>query len=188
MLSVYFCNTSERSVELNYYIDNIDAYFDEFFEDSWTDNEWAKRVLKEIDKSTFIYPKLINSPYFGDVPYQWISGGSKQLILMNAVPNVVYDGDNMGDNCWPLLLELCKTKDIVMNLTYYPRFEWVEGCKVRILNTGEYVDSCEDFNFKHMELMCDYLVKDADEIDWPITIDKSKFKIEYKDDISFDDF
>ena len=27
--------------------------------------------------------KLIRTPYFGDVPYQWISGGSKQLILID---------------------------------------------------------------------------------------------------------
>lgn len=39
--------------------------------------------MKEINKSEFLYPKLIRTPYFGDVPYQWISGGSKQLILID---------------------------------------------------------------------------------------------------------
>lgn len=187
MLRVYVCSVSAESCDLDYYIDDIDYYFDEYFEDSWTDNEWAKKVLKEIDKSEFLYPKLIRTPYFGDVPYQWISGGSKQLILMNAVPNVIYDGDNLGDNCWPLLLELCKSTDISISLTYYPNFKWVEGCKVKLLNTGELIDNTTDFSMKHLRLSADEIVKDVDDIDWEINIDEDRFKANFVD-VSFDDF
>lgn len=45
--------------------------------------------------------------------------------MMNIAPDVIYDGDNLGDNCWPLFLELGKTKDIAISLSYFPQFDWI---------------------------------------------------------------
>lgn len=42
-------------------------------------NDWAKRVIKEIDKSDLVAPKVVESPILGQIPYTWISGGAKLL-------------------------------------------------------------------------------------------------------------
>ena len=65
--------------------------------------------------------------------------------MANAASNIVFNGDNFGDNCFPLLLELSKSKDIMMNLYYHPDFVWVPDVKVKILNSGRVVDNIRDF-------------------------------------------
>lgn len=170
------------------YLWQIDNYFDAYFEDIWMQDGWAKKVLETIDKSKLVAPKIIDSPVFGVVPYQWISGGSKLLILMNMVQDIVYDGDNLGDNCWPLLLELGKTKDIMISLSYFPEFKWVDGGEVTILETGEVINNHYDFVTSHMHSKYKYSELEFSDIKWPKYINYERFKPEIdEDDLEFID-
>lgn len=163
-----------------YYIHDMDGYFDGYFEDSWMKNDIAKRAISEIDKSELIAPKVIESPILGQIPYTWISGGSKIIIMMNIAPDVIYDGDNLGDNCWPLFLELGKTKDIAISLSYFPQFEWIPGGLATSLDTGRIIHNFDEFADEFLRSSLD--TREFDDIDWPIKIDTEKFK---PDEIDF---
>lgn len=172
------CGTINRETAPRQYIHDIDGYFDGYFKEEWVRNEWADRVLKEIDKSIFVAPKIVESPVLGTISHEWISGGSKQLIMMNMEQDVVYDGDNLGDNCWPLLLELGKVRDIMMSLSYYPVFEWMQGGVVKLINNGMVVDSYRSFNLCRLHTLDRNKEFEFSEVSWPLPVDMTKFELE----------
>ncbi|MCM1222809.1 MAG: DUF4869 domain-containing protein [Lachnospiraceae bacterium] len=178
MLHIYFGEIDPNNMKdiPRYYIHNVDAFFDAYFEEEWMQNEIAKRAVKEIDKSELIAPKIIESPVLKTISHEWLSGGAKQIIMSYSVPEVVYDGDNLGDNCWPLLLEISKERDIAISLSYYPIFKWVDDTQVHILNSDEIVSSFDEFNTRHIKLGDKYF--EFKSINWQIPIDTTKFALE----------
>ncbi len=177
MIYVLF-GTIKRSTAPRQYIYDIDGFFDGYFEEQWTDNDWADKVLFEVDGSKFLAPKVVESPVLGSISHEWISGGSKQLIMMNCEQNIVYDGDNLGDNCWHLLLELGKTKNIMLTLSYYPKFDWIDGESIYIINHGTVVRDFQSFNKGHLFTEDRNKEFDFYEVDWPFPIDKTRFALE----------
>lgn len=171
-------NTAPRQ-----YIHNIDGFFDDYIEDSWMLEQFAKKTIHDIDKSEIIAPKIIESPVLEQIPRTWISGGSKLLIMMNVIQDVIYDGDNLGDNCWPLFLELGKTKDIAISLSYYPSFEWPNGAKIYNLDTQTIISNREDFISAFLSSAYANKERQFNEIAWPIKINQDRFSIP---DIDFD--
>lgn len=160
------------------YIRDIDAFFDGYVEDDWMIGELPKRIVKEIDNSDLIAPKVIESPVLGQIPYTWLSGGSKILLMMNKIQDIVYDGDNLGDNCWPLFLELGKTRDIAISLSYYPSFKWVEGCKVMNLDTNKLISNRDEFMDAFLDSDYRYKERHFSDIKWPIMINTDRFKLQ----------
>lgn len=156
------------------YVRNIDGYFDGYFEESWMKGEIPKRIIEEIDKSKLIAPKVVDSPVLGMIPYTWISGGSKTLIMMNSVPGVVYNGDNMGDNCWRMLLELGQLKDIAISLSYYPLFDWPESYEMYSIDTDTIINSRQGFIDEFMKSKLKDLDRKFFDINWHIKIDETK--------------
>lgn len=170
------------------YLWQIDSYFDGYFEDDWMKDGWAKRVIKEIDRSDLVAPKILDSPVFGIIPYQWISGGAKLLIMMNNIQDIVYDGDNLGDNCWPLFLELGKSKDITITLSYFPRFKWIEGGKVTLMEDNSIIDNFDDFVTSHIHSKFKYKDQEFNSINWPKPVNSERFKPEIsEEDLDFID-
>ena len=104
MLYAYFGSIDEDTAPLQY-VAHIDAWFDGYYEESWMD-DWAERVISEVDKSKLLYPSVVESPWLGTIPTVKISGGAKQLIMAKNISGIVFNGNNFGDNCFPLLLEL----------------------------------------------------------------------------------
>lgn len=160
------------------FIYDIDGFFDGYFEDHWIDDYWAPKVLQEIDKSKFIAPKVVDSPMLGPISHERISGGSKLLIMMNNIQNIVYEGDNLGDNCWPLFLELSKQKDFMISLSYFPIFKWVDGATVIDIDTGEKATNFDQFNTMHLRSPNMNNEYEFDAVKWPLKIDKSIFELE----------
>ena len=69
-----------------------------------------------------------------------LSGGVKTLILINNMPDKVFNASNCGDNCALWLLKLAAEKDITINLMHIMDFG--NGTfDIMILNTGEIVHS-----------------------------------------------
>ncbi|MDO5408015.1 MAG: DUF4869 domain-containing protein [Eubacteriales bacterium] len=159
------------------YVAHIDDWFDTFFEEEWMTDGWAKRVIKELDKSDLLYPKIIESPFLGTISYEDISGGAKQLIMAKAVSGVVYNGNNFGDNCWPLLLELSRERDVMIDLFYHPIFNWVDDIPVTIINDGSVVRSFKEFRDAHFKAD-GYRDYDFEEIAWPVKINKTSLMID----------
>lgn len=173
MLYVWFGTVTGKDEKSKYYVDSIDVMFDAFFEEKWTDNDWAKHIVEKIDKSKLISPKIVDSPWLGIIPITQISGGAKELIMMNNIQDVVYDGNNMGDNCFESLLELTKTKDIAIELYYSPQFNWVDGARVMSLRTGKMLNSRREWGLDY--LSTDFTDKKRlEEIDWHINVNKNR--------------
>ena len=102
----------------------VSAYFDSVYEPEWTVTDFAKRAIKEIDKSEVIAPRVIDSPFLGTIPPDMLSTGVKQLMLMESyteLANDYFNGDQLGDNVLPFVFELAKNRDIYLATNHYYR-------------------------------------------------------------------
>ena len=60
MLNIYFGEMEEA-------IYNPAVYFKNTYQDSWITNERSKAMIKDVDKSTVIAPRIIESPVLGAI-------------------------------------------------------------------------------------------------------------------------
>lgn len=174
MLYIYFGSISYETSP-DEYVKHIDSWFNNYFEESWTDNEWAKRVIKEIDDTDLITPTVISSKWLGTTSIESISGGAKSLIMANATERLVFNGNNFGDNCFPLLLELSKTKDIMIDLYYHPIFKWVDDVEVCSINTGNVMRNYDEFMREHLASEV-YGYTNFKDVNWPIPVNYGVFE------------
>lgn len=132
---------------VNFYIgDREDAMFDPFgyfdfmLDESCLDSDFAKKIVKEIDKSDLINRNLIISPILGQIPPSKLSGGTKALLVLKFTNNPLYL-DSFGENCYKYIAEIGETKDVTIVTTRISRFFWrCEGLEcVKVLNTNKIV-------------------------------------------------
>jgi hypothetical protein len=99
------------------------GFFDFEFEPDWLISDFAKRVVKEVDKSDVIGPHLIVSPVLGPIAPSYLSGGVKSLLLAYEQPDMRnYSSILYGDNCTKFLLEAGETKDITIIIEHALKF------------------------------------------------------------------
>lgn len=137
MLSVYFGNMPEAIYDTSSYFDN--TYFD-----SWITDDFAKSIIKDIDKSEVVGPKLIDSKALGSIPVTSLSGGTKTLILMYHEPHKIFNASTCGDNCAKWILKIAKEKDIIINLRHVMDFG-TGNFEIKILNNGKIVHNMEEY-------------------------------------------
>ena len=88
MVTVYFELPDEEIISTS-------KYFNNSYTDEWLD-DWAERVIREIDKSELVSEGMVKSPVLGPITIREISGGAKAPvsythlvpiinILLNAV-------------------------------------------------------------------------------------------------------
>ena len=111
MLNIYFGDMPEA-------VYNTSVYFNYTYEDEWLTSDFAKEVIKKIDKSNVLGPHAIESPVLGVIPPENLSGGTKTLLLMANDPEKVFNASTCGDNCAPFILKLAKKKDLTINLRH----------------------------------------------------------------------
>ena len=63
-------------------------------------------MIKDVDSSTVLGSGAIDSPIMGIISPERLSGGVKTLILIDNVPDKVFNASNCGDNCATWLLKL----------------------------------------------------------------------------------
>ena len=115
MLNIYFGDMEEA-------IYNPAVYFKNIYQDSWITNERSKAMIKDVDKSTVIAPRIIESPVLGAITPRELSGGVKTLILIDQVPDKVFNASTCGDNCARWLLKMGMEKNITVNLRHLMDF------------------------------------------------------------------
>ena len=166
------------------FVMSSNSFFDAHYEDEWLTDGWAKRVIEEIDKSSLIAPKVVDSPWLDMIPITQISGGAKTLIIANAVDGIVINGNRMGDNCWNLMLELSKKKDIQLVCEYCAIFDWVDGAEATFINNGAVVNNYSDFNSMRFELLNSNIAP-HDSIKWPLPVNNNLFEedMSWMDDV-----
>ena len=138
MLNIYFGDMPEA-------VYNTAVYFNYTYEDEWLTSDFAKEVIKKIDKSNVLGPHAIESPVLGVIPPENLSGGTKTLLLMANDPEKVFNASTCGDNCAPFILKLAKKKDLTINLRHLMDFGKKKfPVDVKVLNTGDVVHNMEE--------------------------------------------
>ena len=99
MLKVYYGDMTEA-------IYNPAVYFKNTCEDAWITDSFSREMILDIDKSTVLGPRIIDSPVLGGITPRELSGGVKTLILVNKVPDKIFNASACGDNCAKWLLKM----------------------------------------------------------------------------------
>ena len=105
----------------------------------------AIEMIKDVDKSTVLGTGAIDSPVMGIIAPVSLSGGVKTLILIDQIPEKVFNASNCGDNCAKWLLEIGREKDVVINLGHVMDFGEGEF-EIEILNSGDIVHNMYDMS------------------------------------------
>ena len=138
MLSIYLGKMDEAI----YY---PPAWFDNRYEDEWITEKLSVEMIKDVDKSTVVSCRLIDSPVLGHISVKELSGGVKTLILMAFdESNKIFNASACGDNCAKWILRIGQQKDLTINLRHIMDFG-KEEFQAKILNTGEMVHNMSEF-------------------------------------------
>lgn len=129
MLNIYYGDMPEA-------IYNTSVYFKNTYDDSWIMDDFTKKMIKDVDKSEVVGPRIIESPVLGWITPRELSGGVKTLILVRNVKDKIFNASTCGDNCAKWLLEMGEERDITINLRHLMDFGEGEF-QIRILNTDQ---------------------------------------------------
>ena len=119
-------------------------YFNNTYEDEWLTDEFARKVIKAIDKSEVVNSRAVSSPVLGIIPTEKIAGGTKTLLLIKNKPDMIFNASTCGDNCARYILEIAESTDITINLRHVMDFKR-KKFKAHILNNDVYVDNYRDY-------------------------------------------
>lgn len=122
---------------------NTTVYFKNVYEDAWLTTPPVPQMIADIDKSTVISGNVIDSPVFGKIPPLNLSGSVKTLILIQNVPDKIFNASACGDDCAPWLLRLVKEKDITINLRHLMDFGR-ETFDLHIVNVNQTVHNMKE--------------------------------------------
>ncbi len=136
MLNIYFGDMPDA-------IYNTDVYFQNVYEDEWITDDFAREVIKKIDKSEVLDSNAIKSPVLGIISPERLAGGTKTLLLIKNVPDKIFNASTCGDNCAKFILKLAKDKDITINLRHMMHFG-NSAFKVRVLNDDRIVTGMKE--------------------------------------------
>ena len=128
------------------------VYFNNTYEDEWLTDDFAKKVIKSVDKSAVLGPHAIESPVLGVIPPERLAGGTKTLLLIKNKPDMIFNASTCGDNCAKFILEIARSTDITINLRHVMEFKQ-KNFKAHILNNDVYVDNYTDYLYNAVEFV-----------------------------------
>ena len=116
---------------------NTSVYFDNTYYDGWLDDEFAQKMIKDVDKAVVLSNHAVESKALGVIPVTKISGGLKTLLLIYNEPQKIFNASTCGDNCAKWLLRIAQRAktDITINLRHIMDFGDKEF-EIKILNNG----------------------------------------------------
>ena len=123
--------------ETNKSIYNTSVYFDNTYYDGWLDDEFAQKMIKDVDKAVVLSNHAVESKALGVIPVTKISGGLKTLLLIYNDTQKIFNASTCGDNCakWILRIAQRAKTDITINLRHIMDFGDKEF-EIKILNNG----------------------------------------------------
>ena len=136
MLSVYYGDMPDA-------IYNPALFFKNSYSDDWITDELSKEMIRDVDKSEVIGPRIIDSPVLGGITPRELSGGVKTLICIYKRPDRVFNASACGDNCAKWLLEIGKRQDVTINLRHLMDFGEIEFT-IKVLNTDQTVHNMDE--------------------------------------------
>ena len=136
MLNIFFGDMPEA-------IYNTVVYFKNVYEEEWIVEPLSKEMIRDVDQSTVLAGGVIDSPVLGKISPLSLSGGVKTLILIEHVPDQIFNASACGDNCAKWLLKMAENKDITINLRHIMDFGDNSFC-IRILNNNQIVCNMQE--------------------------------------------
>lgn len=140
MLRIYY-----GDIESPKYIFNPDVFFNNSYDDEWITDPFSVKMIKAIDGSEVVGPRLIDSPFLGAIPTERLSGGVKTLILMNNDSDHIFNASACGDNCAPWILKIGQNKDLTIRLGYLMDFG-KERFDIEVVNLHQIVHTMKELN------------------------------------------
>ena len=123
---------------------NTSVYFKYNYQPSWLEDTDVVQMIFDIDKSVVIGNGAVESPVMGVIAPVSLSGGVKTLILIDKVPEKVFNASNCGDNCAAWLLRIGSKKDVAVNLRHIMEFG-EEDFEIYVMNTKTVVHNMDEF-------------------------------------------
>ena len=122
------------------------TYFDNTYEDEWITDPLSVEMIKDIDGSEVISPRVIDSPVLGSISVKELSGGVKTLMLMQFDDSgKIFNASACGDNCAKWIVEISRKKDLTINLHHIMDFSDCDDFSAYIVNTGKIVNSNKEY-------------------------------------------
>ncbi len=139
MLTIYFGDMEQANYGPTWFKYN--------YEPEWLEDPFVQAMIEGVDKSRYIAGLVIESPVFGPIPPERLSGGVQTLIMIYEKPELVFDATSCGENCAKWLLEIGKRKDVTVNLNYLMSFDGQEPFEIMIANEHKMVTNEKDYVF-----------------------------------------
>ena len=136
MLSVFYGDMSEA-------IYDPVVYFKNTYTDEWITDELSKEMIRDVDRSIVIGPRVIDSPVLGGISPRELSGGVKTLMNIYKVPEKIFNASACGDNCAKWILKIGEMQDVKINLRHLMDFG-EEEFVIKILNTDQIVHNMRE--------------------------------------------
>ena len=111
---------------------NTIVYYENQYDKEWVMDEFARRVIRDIDASEVLSPDVISNDIFGSFASTELSAGVKTLLLIKNMPNKIFNISNCGDNCAKYLLELAKDQNI--KVTLHHAMDFGDDFAVKVVN------------------------------------------------------
>ena len=122
---------------------NTSLYFKNVYDKDWLLIPKVQQMIADIDHSKVISNSAVESPVMGIIPPVLLSGGVKTLILIDQMPDKIFNASNCGDNCAQWLLKIGEEEDITVNLRHVMDFG--DGSfTVRVVNTDEIAHNMDE--------------------------------------------
>ncbi len=122
------------------------TYFDNTYLEEWITDPMTVAMIKDVDQSDVLGPRVIDSPFLGSISVKEISGGVKTLILMRFDDSgKIFNASACGDNCAKWIVEIGKIKDLTINLHHIMDFSSCKDFSAYIINTGKNVNSFDEY-------------------------------------------
>lgn len=121
------------------------SWFKNNYKTEWLEDPFVQEMIKDVDKSSYVSGFVIDSPVFGPIPPERLSGGVQTLIMIYERPDLVFDATSCGQNCAKWLLEIGKKKDVTVNLNYIMHLEEIPDFEVFIENDNIVASTPKDY-------------------------------------------
>ena len=97
-------------------IRKIDLFFRNRKQSIWFDDQLVRDMIMDVDRTIVVKGEVLESPIYGFVSPEILSGGVKTLILMYKMRGFIAWGEAMGGNCAKWVLEIGKRVDCTLTI------------------------------------------------------------------------
>lgn len=140
MLRVIFW---EKGLQAEGRVAYVSEYFNSVYTKKWLNNDLAKQIIKDIDRTDHIQDEFLMSPVLGGISPRDLSSGCKALLLLLNRPSVIVSGERMGDNCVVWLLEIGRMQDITITLHHCMKFP--EKFQIWSVNSEKIIEDQQEY-------------------------------------------